>query len=302
MPRTILVVLLGNKERGETNHFQLLQESAALDEGKRAGFDVEVVFAPGFDHVRVIRKRLREATAPPVDAVLVEPGSGRSLELILKDLEGSVGLILLNAWSPSIEEAASGWGKNIPFGTVSTDHASIGTLQGQQIRTLAPPGGKVLIVAGPLKSSAAQQRLEEAKVVLGSSFTVTETEAGQWTEADGIMAFNAWYGLYKTRDPQVHVIAAHNDELAMGVRSACQALQNATHREALLQAKFLGVDACPGFGKQLVDQGTLTASIATPPNTGEAIRTLERFWTSGKPVPLRAMTQGLPYPASSAGR
>ena len=88
MPKTILVVLIGNKERGETNHYQLLQEQTAIDEGRRAGHAVEVVFAPGFDHLRVVRKRLHEATSAPLDAVLVEPAS---VELHRSDPEGAPG-------------------------------------------------------------------------------------------------------------------------------------------------------------------------------------------------------------------
>jgi ABC-type sugar transport system substrate-binding protein len=301
MPKTILVVLIGNKERGETNHYQLLQEQTALEEGRRAGYSVEVVFAPGFDHLRVVRKRLSEPASAPLDAVLVEPASVSSTELILKELQGRVGLVLMNAWTETIGDFAARWGSQHPFGTVSTDHAGIGKVQGQQVRALLPKGGTVLLVTGPLKSSAAQQRLDGAKSVLGAAVTAYETEAGQWTEADGILAFNGWYGLYKARNPEVHVIAAHNDELAVGARSACKAVPNVAHRDMLLKARFLGVDCCPTFGKKLVDDGTLAGSIITPANTGEAIRHLERFWRDGTPVPLQAMTVSKPYPAGSAG-
>jgi ABC-type sugar transport system substrate-binding protein len=301
MPKTILVVLIGNKERGETNHYQLLQEQTALEEGRRAGWSVEVVFAPGFDHLRVIRKRLHDAASTPLDAVLVEPASVSSTELILKELQGRVGLILMNAWTETIGESAARWGSQHPFGTVSTDHAGIGKVQGKQLRALLPKGGTALFVTGPLKSSAAQQRLEGAKSVLGPDVKVYETEAGQWTEADGIVAFNSWYGISKARNPEVQVVAAHNDELALGAMNACKAVPNAAHRDMLLKARFMGVDCCPTFGKKLVDDGVLTRSIVTPANTGEAIRHLERFWRDGTPAPLQWMTVSKPYPAGSAG-
>jgi hypothetical protein len=71
---------------------------------------------------------------------------------------------------------------------------------------------------------------------------------------------------------------------------------NTAHREMLLKARFLGVDACPGFGKKLVDEGTLTGSVATPANTDLAIRHLVRFWTDGTPVPLRSFSEAKTYP------
>jgi hypothetical protein len=68
----------------------------------------------------------------------------------------------------------------------------------------------------------------------------------------------------------------------------------------LARAKFLGVDACPGFGKRLVDSGELDASVATPASVGEALRALHAFWKSGRTVPLRTFTDPQPYPAASA--
>ena len=96
------------------------------------------------------------------------------------------------------------------------------------------------------------------------------------------------------------VVAAQNDELAAGARSAAEALTNPAHRELLVKARFLGVDACPGYGQKLVDTGRLYASVTTPANTGEAVRSLKKFWDSGSPLVLgAASTEPTPYPPSS---
>ncbi len=58
----MFVLLIGNKERGDVNHFQLLQEETAASEGRRLDFDVEVSFAPGFDQLRTLKRRLLEAS------------------------------------------------------------------------------------------------------------------------------------------------------------------------------------------------------------------------------------------------
>jgi ABC-type sugar transport system substrate-binding protein len=218
---------------------------------------------------------------------------------MLKELKGHAGFVILSAWGPSVEENAASWGSGLPFGTVGTDHTRVGEIQGEQVRKLLPGGGRVLCVAGPLRSSAAQQRLDGLKTKVGPGIEVQETAAGQWTESDGIVAFNDWYRVAKARDPIVHVVAAGNDELALGARRACEALAHAEHRRALLQAKFLGVDACPTFGMRLVSEGTLAASVLTPANTGLALDHLHGFWTRGTPVPLRSHTEARPHPPSS---
>ena len=301
MPKTILVLLVGSTDHGaETDHYQLLQEESAIAEARKAAVNAEIVFAPGFDHLRVIRKRLGDTGAPPIDAVVVEPGSVAATGLILKELKGKTGLVLLNAWSAEVEQYANGWSDKLPFGTVSVDHTRLGQIQGKQISSLLPQGGQVLCVTGPQRSSAAAERLAGLKSAVRKDVTIYETGAGGWTESDGAAAFDSWYGLFKTRNFTVDVIAAQSDELAIGARNACESVTNPAHRALLLKARFLGVDACPAFGRRLVDEGKLTASVTMPANTAEAIRALRRFWESGQALPLKAYTEPQAYPPSSA--
>jgi ABC-type sugar transport system substrate-binding protein len=295
--RTVYVVLPGKKE--EKDHYQLLQEATAVAVGARLGFRTEVAFAPAYDQLRVLKKRLLEAD--PVDAVVTEPAALSGMDLIIRELRGRVGLVLLNAWGPAVEEAAGTWGASAPLGTVSTDHAQIGRIQGEQVRGLLPEGGSVLCVTGPRRSSAARERLEGLQATLGSGIDLVDAEAGQWTEAAGITAFGDWYRVFKARNPALAVVAAQSDELAVGVCNAIAGLTDPAHRRALIGAKLLGVDACPDYGQRLVDEGTLTASIVTPACTGPALEALHRFWTEKRPVPLRSFTEARPYVAPGSG-
>jgi ABC-type sugar transport system substrate-binding protein len=294
--RRVFFLLLGDTEQGQVNAFQKLQEQTALSEGKRLGFDVEVTLAPAFDQPRVLVKRLLDRGAPAIDAVVTEPGNTPTLNLMLNELRGKTGLIVLSAWAPTIEPAAAAWGAGLPMGTVSTNHRQVGEIQGRQVNGLLAEGGRVLYVAGPLHSSAAQERLEGLKSQIAGNVELLETAASQWVEEDGKVAFENWYRIAKSRDPIVQAIAGGADDLAYGARKACEALSNPQHREALLRARFLGVDALPEYGQRLIKEGKLTASVFTPPNTGAALEHLHRFWTQGTPVPLRAYTEARPFP------
>ena len=64
------------------------------------------------------------------------------------------------------------------------------------------------------------------------------------------------------------------------------------------RAALLGMDACPTYGRRLVDEGTLAASVVNPANTGLAIDLLHGFWAGGRPLPLRSFTSPSPYPPS----
>jgi ABC-type sugar transport system substrate-binding protein len=297
VPRTVLVVLVGTKETKQTDAYQLLQEESAIAESRTAGLAVEIAFAPSFDHLRVIRKRIGDTHASPLDAVIVEPGTTTTAEVILKDLKGRCGLVLLNAWLPQVTEYARTWGNGLPFGTVSTDHTQLGRIQGQQADALVSEEGQVLCVTGPTQSSAAMERLDGLRSSLRPKIKVYDTAAGGWTESDGAEAFNSWYGIFKARAFRVDVIAGQSDELAVGARAAAEAVANPVHRDMFRKAKVIGVDACPAYGRKLVDQGRLAASVLTPANTGEAIRGLKEFWDAGRPFPLKALTHPAPYPA-----
>jgi ABC-type sugar transport system substrate-binding protein len=289
--RAVFVLLPGRRE--ENDHYQLLQEETALAAGARLGLRVEVAWAPAFDQLRVLKKRFLEP-APP-DAMVTEPSSQSTMGFLLRELRGRAGLVLLNAWGPEVELASSSWDRSSPLGTVSTDHAAIGRVQGEQVVRLAR-GGSVLCVTGPRRSSAAQERLEALRATVGAGADLADTEAGEWTEAAGIMAFGDWYRVFKSRNPALAAVAGQSDELAVGVRSAIRALSDAAHRAALEKARFLGVDACPAYGRRLVDDGTLAASVIAPANTGLALELLHGFWAGKRPLPLRSFTTPSPYP------
>ena len=290
--RSVFVLLPGRKE--EVDHYQLLQEQEAIGAGRLHQLRVEVAWAPAFDQLRVLKKRFLEPS--PVDAVVFEPSSLSTMELLLRELRGRTGLLLLNAWGPAIEGAASSWGGAFPFGTVSTDHPAIGRIQGGQLRAAAREAS-VLCVTGPRRSSAAQERLDALRATVGDQAEIIDTAAGEWTEAAGALAFGDWYRIFKSRDLSLAAVAAQSDELAVGVSSAIRALPDASHRAVLERAKLFGVDACPSYGRRLVDEGTLAASVTNPANTGLALRLLHDFWSAQQPLPLRSFTTPSPYPA-----
>ena len=93
-----------------------------------------------------------------------------------------------------------------------------------------------------------------------------------------------------------------SDDLAVGARGAATKVPNAEHARMFARAKYFGVGAVPGFGKERVDDGTLHASIVAPPNTGTALELLRQYWATGRPLPLRSFTDVVPYPPSRDGR
>jgi len=298
MAKSVYVLLIGDTDGKAVDLYQVLQEKDALAEGRAAGYQVDVAWATSFDQYGAVRKRL---AASPVDAMVVEPASVATAGLILKSLQGRTGLVLLNVWDPSFEPLLAGWGGGLPAGTISQPQAEIGRIQGRQVSSAVPDGANVLVVTGPPRSSAARERLEGLRETLRPGVTLHTTEANQWSESDGILAFNSWYGVFKSRRDEIHAIAGHSDDLAVGAWKAGGAVASPEHARTFGRARLFGVGACPGYGKEMVDEGRLVASVTVRPNAGMAIAMLRRFWSDGKPLPLQSTSEAVPYPPGSAG-
>jgi ABC-type sugar transport system substrate-binding protein len=298
MAKTVFVLLIGDTDGKPVDLYQVLQEKDALAEGRAVGYQVDVAWATSFDQYGAVRKRL---AASPVDAVVVEPASVATAGLILKNLQGRTGIVLLNAWDPSFEPCLGAWGAGLPAATISQPQAEIGRIQGRQLSAALPERANVLVVTGPPRSSAARERLEGLRPAVRPDITLHTTEANQWSESDGILAFNSWYGVFKSRRDEIHAIAGQSDDLAVGAWTAGGAVANADHARMFGRARLFGVGAVPGYGKERVDEGRLVASVTVRPNAGMAVAMLRRFWTDGRPLPLQSTSEAAPYPAGSAG-
>ncbi len=299
MGKSVFVLLIGDTEGKAVDLYQVLQEKDALAEGRAAGYQVDVAWATSFDQYGAVRKRL---AASPVDAVVVEAASVATAGLILKNLQGRTGIVLLNVWDPSFEPYLAAWGNGLPAGTISQPQTEIGQLQGRQLSAALPERANVLVVTGPPRSSAARQRLEGLRSAVRPDVTLHTTEANQWSESDGILAFNSWYGVFKSRREEIHGIAGQSDDLVVGAWKAGSAVASPEHARMFSRARLFGVGACPGYGKEMVDDGRLVASVTVRPNAGMAVAMLRRFWSDGKALPLQATSGAAAYPAGSARR
>ena len=298
MAKSVFVLLIGDADGKAVDLYQVLQGKDALEAGRAAGYAVDVAWATSFDQYGVVRKRL---AASPVDAVVAEPASIATAGLILKNLKGKAGLVLLNVWDPSFEPDLAPWGSGLPAGTISQPQSRIGQIQGRQLAVAMPQGANVLVVTGPSRSSAARERLEGLRSTVRPDITLHTAEAGQWSETDGILAFNGWYGVFKSRREEIHAIAGQSDDLAVGAWKGGGAVGNPEHARMFGRARLFGVGGCPGYGKDMVDAGRLSASVTVRPNAGLAIALLRRFWSDGTPPLLQSTSEAAPYPAGSDG-
>jgi len=122
---------------------------------------------------------------------------------------------------------------SIPY--VGSDSLYAGTVEMQQLATLAGGVGNVVILIGDPANEAAVFRTQGCKDVVAQNpgMTVTKEQSGNWKREEGLSIMENWI----QSGDQIDVVCANNDEMALG---AIEALRNANLLDKVLVG---GVDA-----------------------------------------------------------
>lgn len=256
------------------NDYQIEQATAATETARRLGHDVEIIFAAN-DSIAQSQQLLKTIQSPSEnhpDAILLEPVGGTGLPHVARAaVSAGMGWVVLNRdvdYIPELRRIA-----HAPVFAVSTDHLEIGRIQGRHVGALAPVGGTVVYIHGPSTSTAVRNRtigMQETK----PEATKLIVLRGQWTEDSSYKAVSSWMLLSTAQKTPIDMIAAQNDDMAMGARKAIQEHSDVAVREKWLCLPFTGVDGLPNTGQEYVRRGLLAATVVTPAITALALEAL----------------------------
>ncbi len=264
----------------ENNDYQRLQASVAEQTASRLGADLQIISADG-DSIKQTQDLLdvvQNASLRP-DAIMVEPAGTTMANVARAAVAAGIGWVLLNKRDEYLAELRSQY--PVPLFAVSSDNEQIGRLQGQQLGALLPQGGSALYIQGPANATSALR-------MAGLSGTKPRnielrTLRGDWTQEGGHKAISAWLRLATSKGAPIDLVAAQNDDMAMGARRALE--QNGQ----LLGVPFIGVDGVPAAGQTWIRNGALTATIIAPPHSGIAIEMLMQALQAGVRPPEYTM-------------
>ncbi len=271
--------------RSLDNDFQQRVRDEAIATGKRLGFEVRAQAAQN-DWARQqaqIAAAIDAAVVDDLAAILISPVRDDGLaELAARAAKAGVGFTLLNRDGPppALEGAAGGGA--IPIFSVSPDQTEIGRIQAEQTRALAT-GGTVVAITGPARSSAARRRVEGLWGELGAEFVLTLLEA-DWTTERARLVLDNWLTRID-EDALPAVVAAQNDEMALGARQALRDVASRRGLPALNDVPILGCDGSPGLGQRLVRENRIHATVTLPSPAGPALERLARFRDTGELPP-----------------
>jgi ABC-type sugar transport system substrate-binding protein len=273
-----------------TNAFQVLQAEDACQAAEKLALAIEIREAGG-NAVAQIQQLFKSVhAAEPPRALVVEPVSLEAMERVAqKAAAAGIGFAILNCaapWLPALRAQHPG----LAVFALGSDQAEIGRLQGRQMLRLLPGGGTALYVQGPQTADAARERARGTREALAGSRIDLVTLDALWTEESAEQAVRSWLRLRSAAE--VHLVAGQDDSIARGARRAFETSTDLARRSS--DVPFLGIDGVPSEGQRLVREGTLTATVVMPSNTGPALEAIDAWLRSGTPpkaalrVPVRS--------------
>jgi ribose transport system substrate-binding protein len=263
----------------QDNDFQLEQAISAQSAADKLGLEVEIIYANN-DAVLQTQQLLGYIQEPGKrpNAIVVEPVGTGMPQVAKAATSAGIGWALINGGVDYISDLRSR--SKAPVFAVVADHEEVGKIQGRQIAALLGDQGCVLYIEGPTVRDVSRLRTQGMMSTKPAAVTVKKLK-GDWTQRSGYNAIKSWLSLSTSRDLHVGMIAAQNDDMAIGVRRAFEGIGDLGERDAWLTRPIIGCDGVPKSGQKWVREGKLSATVVSPPLVGEAVQMLANAFEAG---------------------
>lgn len=146
---------------------------------------------------------------------------------------------------------------------IGVDNEGLGRSAAHYALHLLGAGANAIEIYGLKGSTPAEERHDGfAKEFEGNGGTLLASVPGNWNEADAIPVVDSLLRIY----PDVDLIYAHNDRMAIGASAVARRLGRDNIR-------IIGIDAAPEIGIQAVADGVIDATFLYPTEGHRLIRT-----------------------------
>jgi ABC-type sugar transport system substrate-binding protein len=280
-----------------------LQETDAVAVARRLKIPLETRFADNSVDTQIEQIGTFLQSCSSSSMAVIEAVDDESLaDLAHTAVRAGIGWLLLQRVAQYLRPLRSAF-PTATISTISADHEEIGRLQGKQALALLRGRGTVLYVRGPQTASSAADRLRGFLEVASGAAITHHVVSADWTEAGSEKLVSNWF-MSSENAGGVQLISCQNDAMAMGaIRGAARAAAIARHPE-WTSLPVTGVDGNPDFGKLMVDQQRLAATVLMPSAAGRAIELINDLWTVPRfspPVIVRLAVQSYPDLAQVIG-
>jgi len=278
----------------DDNDYQLEQAASAQAAALQLGAKVEIVYADNdaVHQTQQILKFIQEPSKRP-DAILVEPVGTGMPQIARAAVGAGIAWGVINTQVDYVQQLRQH--ALVPVFSVISDHEAIGKIQGQQIGAILGEKGCVLYIEGPSVRDVAKTRSKGMMSTKPAGVEV-KTLKGDWTQKSGYNAIKSWLSLSTAKQMHIGMVAAQNDDMAIGARRAFEEISNLQERDAWLRLPFIGCDGVPRAGQEWVRQKRLTATVVAPAIVGEAMQMLAQSLKAGSQPPERTLVAPGSFP------
>jgi ABC-type sugar transport system substrate-binding protein len=285
MKRLSFLVSLTNND----NDYQQEQAAAAEKAGRRLGVDVKIIHAnnDALAQSQQLLHYVQDSSVARPDAIMFEPAGGTAFPQVARAAAAAgIGWVVLNHEVDYVLELRRQF--KVPVFGITSDHETVGRIQGQQFAALLPNGGSILYIEGPANSSAAKERTAGMMKTKPANIQV-KTMRANWTEESAYRTVSSWLRLRTSQESRVDLVGAQDDSMAVGARKAFSEITE-SERARWMKIPITGCDGMPRTGQAWVRNGTLAATIFIRPNTDLAIEMLVEAF-KGAALPEKKMTE-----------
>ena len=134
----------------------------------------------------------------------------------------------------------------------------------------------MIYLHGPLATSSARLRLAGVQAELHRAPIDLITARADWSVDGGARATRAWLVRAGDRAERPRVIGAQNDSMAVGARIALSEADVRGGVRDLGGVRITGCDGLPAYGRRLVTDRRLAATVIVPPTGRVAVEMVAR--------------------------
>ena len=256
----------GHNEWREKMNREILREALIMEE-------VEVSIRDAHDDSRRQIEDIRQFIAEKIDLLIISPNESEPLSPVVEEAyRAGIPVILFDRKVLTPHYTAY----------IGADNRQIGRDVGKYIRARLHDRGNILEITGRKSSTPALERQEGTEEVLRESpgIRILARADARWKQEAAERAVDSLLRLY----PDVDLIVAHNDRMALGAWKAAHRLRPGQH------IRIIGTDAVSGNGNgiDLVAQGILDATFINP-TEGDSILHLALDILQKKPFPRETL-------------
>jgi len=285
-------LVMGFSQVGAESEWRTANSASIKDAAQKSG--VTLKFADAQQRQENQIKAIRSFIAQKVDVIAFSPVVESGWETVLREAKAAKIPVILTDRAVNVSDPAL-YATFIGSDFVEEGRRAARWLS-ERAKTMPAKTINIVELQGTVGSAPAIDRKKGFAEVLGGNpkFKIIRSQTGDFTRAKGKEVMEAFL---KAEGKNIHVLFAHNDDMAIG---AIQAIEEAGMKPGT-DILVISIDGVKGAFQAMV-AGKLNVTVECNPLLGPQLMEVARDVVAGKPVSKRITTVEGVFPAEVASK